>query len=110
MLSERLLKLRKEAKLTQEGLSQKLRIARTTYSGYELGTSEPDNDTLEKIADFYGVTTDNLLGREANVYEQNKTNFIIDGLVKKYNLDLSIEGEREKLEQFIKLYADLRNS
>lgn len=110
LLSERLLKLRKEAKLTQEGLSQKLRIARTTYSGYELGTSEPDNDTLEKIADFYGVTTDNLLGREANVYEQNKTNFIIDGLVKKYNLDLSIEGEREKLEQFIKLYADLRNS
>lgn len=109
MLSERLLKLRKEAKLTQEVLSQKLKIARTTYSGYELGTSEPDNETLEKIADFYGVTIDNLLGRETT-YEQNKTNFIIDGLVKKYNLDLSIEGEREKLEQFIKLYADLRNS
>jgi transcriptional regulator with XRE-family HTH domain len=64
LLSERLLKLRKEAKLTQEGLSLKLKMARTTYSGYELGTSEPDNETLEKIADFYGVTTDYLLGRE----------------------------------------------
>jgi transcriptional regulator with XRE-family HTH domain len=64
LLGERLLKLRKEAKMTQVGLSSKLGIARTTYSGYELGTSEPDNETLERIADYYGVTTDYLLGRE----------------------------------------------
>jgi len=63
-LSERLLELRKKSKLTQVELSSRLKMARTTYSGYELGTSEPDNDTLEKIADYYGVTTDNLLGRE----------------------------------------------
>lgn len=67
MLNERLLELRKLSKLTQVALSSKLKIARTTYSGYELGTSEPDNETLERMADFYGVTVDNLLGRETKV-------------------------------------------
>jgi transcriptional regulator with XRE-family HTH domain len=110
LLSDRLLELRRISKLTQVELSSKLKIARTTYSGYELGTSEPDNETLERIADFYDVTVDNLLGRESKeeTEETKKTNFIIDGLVKKYDIDLSIEGERDKLEQLIKLYADLR--
>ena len=72
MLSQRLLNLRKERKLTQKELSSKLGIARTTYSGYELGTSEPDNETLEKIADYYRVTTDNLLGREGKTAEETQ--------------------------------------
>lgn len=64
MLSKRLFSLRKQKKLTQQELSSRLGIARTTYSGYELGTSEPDNETLKKIADYYQVSTDNLFGRE----------------------------------------------
>lgn len=64
MLSQRLLKLRKDSKLTQQELSSKLGLARTTYSGYELGTSEPDNETLEMLADHYKITVDYLLGRE----------------------------------------------
>lgn len=40
--------------------------------------------------------------------ESKKTNFILNELVKKYNLDLSIPGEKERLEQFIKLYSETR--
>jgi transcriptional regulator with XRE-family HTH domain len=83
VLHTRLLKLRKENKLTQLELSSRLGIARTTYSGYELGTSEPDNETLEKIADFYKVTTDNLLGREEHIVEETQLD-----RDKKYALDL----------------------
>ena len=76
MLSKRLLELRKKEKLTQSALSLKLKIARTTYSGYELGTSEPDNDTLEKIADFYGESVDYLLGREMSKEKRHYANLI----------------------------------
>lgn len=63
MLHKRLEELRKKHKLTQKDLSSRLGIARTTYSGYELGTSEPDNETLGRIADFFNVNIDYLFGR-----------------------------------------------
>ncbi|WP_339283743.1 helix-turn-helix transcriptional regulator [Paenibacillus sp. FSL R5-0486] len=63
MLSERLLELRKERRLTQQEISKYLKMARTTYSGYENGSREPDNETLNKIADFLEVSVDYLLGR-----------------------------------------------
>lgn len=66
MLKDRLLKLRKNRRLTQQELSKIIGIARTTYQGYENGSREPDFTTLEKIADFFDVTTDYLLGRTDN--------------------------------------------
>lgn len=95
--------------MTQKDIATKLKISRSTYSNYESDFREPDFKNIEILADIFEVSVDYLLGRETS-YEQNKTNFIIDGLVKKYDLDLTIKGEREKLEQFIKLYADLRKS
>lgn len=63
VLGQRLNKLREEKGLTQKELSSRLGMARTTYSGYENGSREPDNHTLEKIADFFDVSIDYLLGR-----------------------------------------------
>lgn len=62
-LSERLHILRKERKLTQEGTAKELGIALRSYRRYETGEREPDASTLVRMADFYGVTTDYLLGR-----------------------------------------------
>lgn len=69
MFSERLRELRKKKGLTQEEASKRLDIARTTYSGYERGTSEPDFNTLTKLANFYDVDLNWLLdGKKENVY------------------------------------------
>lgn len=59
-------KLRKEKKLTQEDVSKVLNIARSTYNGYEQNISEPNIDTLCKLADYYDVSLDYLVGRERN--------------------------------------------
>ncbi len=40
-----------------------LGITRQAYSKYENGQSEPDIETINKLADFFDVTTDYLLGR-----------------------------------------------
>lgn len=64
MLAKRLESLRRSRKLTQKQIAEKLGIARTTYSGYENKSREPDHETLQKIADYYEVTTDYLLGRD----------------------------------------------
>lgn len=54
--------LRKQKKLTQEELAKQINVSNTTLSNYEVGYSKPDNDTLKKIALFFGISTDFLLG------------------------------------------------
>jgi len=63
MLGERLKELRKQKKLTAKQCGEKFNLAESTISGYETGNRKPDFVTLEKFADFFGVTTDYLLGR-----------------------------------------------
>ena len=58
--------LRKEKTLTQKDLAKMLNIAVSTYSGYELETSEPSLNTLIKLANYYDVSLDYLVGREYN--------------------------------------------
>ncbi|MGF9979323.1 helix-turn-helix domain-containing protein [Viridibacillus arvi] len=63
MLSANLKKLRDSQKLTQADVADRIGVARTTYAMYEQGKREPDIDTINKIASYYKVTTDYLLGR-----------------------------------------------
>ena len=49
-------------KISQQKFAEHLGVSRSTVSMWEIGSSQPDNDTLIKIADFFGVTTDYLLG------------------------------------------------
>ena len=62
--SENLRYLRKRADMTQPELAQKLGISRSTISMYELGSREPNFETLEAIADFFNVDMNYLTGTE----------------------------------------------
>lgn len=48
-------------KRTQQEIAEQVGISRARYSHYENERSEPDNDVLQKLSLFYGVTTDYLL-------------------------------------------------
>ena len=63
MLTKRLKELRKQSELTQAELSEKLKIGRVSVSNYENGDRTPDAELIIRFADFFGVTTDYLLGR-----------------------------------------------
>ncbi len=63
ILSERLLDLRKERKLTRKEVAGNLNIVERTYQRYEQGEREPTASVLAELADFYSVSVDYLLGR-----------------------------------------------
>lgn len=66
--------LRKGAKLTQDQLSDALQVQKRTYGSWERGERQPDFETLCRIADYFGVTTDYLLGRTPMTVEvKNET-------------------------------------
>lgn len=62
-LSENLLQLRKAKKMTQTEAAEAIGIVMRTYRRYETGEREPVASILIKMADFYGVTIDYLVGR-----------------------------------------------
>ncbi|EKY4039585.1 helix-turn-helix transcriptional regulator [Listeria innocua] len=66
MFGNRLKQLRKYNNKTQEDISKILGISRGAYSHIENGRNEPDMETIVKLANIFGVSTDYLLGRSNN--------------------------------------------
>ena len=54
----KLKELRKNRKITQQTIADRFGVTRGTVSNWELGRREPDLQTLEKLAEFYGVSLD----------------------------------------------------
>ena len=55
---------RKARDLTQAQLADAIGISQQAISFYENDTNEPSISICEKLADFYGITIDELIGRE----------------------------------------------
>ena len=63
ILAKNLRTLRKEAKLSQTEVAEKLGLGYYTLGKWEQGRAEPSADDLVRLADFFEVSTDYLLGR-----------------------------------------------
>lgn len=62
----RLRELRKSKGIKQEDLCKALGISQGNLSNWENGRYEADNRSLKKIADYFGVSVDYLLGRDTS--------------------------------------------
>jgi transcriptional regulator with XRE-family HTH domain len=64
-LKDTLKQIREKNGLTKRELCEKTGISERAYLTYEFGEREPKISVIQKLADFYGVTTDYLLGRNS---------------------------------------------
>ncbi|MEE0946879.1 MAG: helix-turn-helix transcriptional regulator [Acutalibacteraceae bacterium] len=63
--NEKLQELRRQKGITQEELAESLFVSRTAISKWESGRGYPSIDSLKAIAEFFGITIDELLsGKE----------------------------------------------
>ena len=62
----RIRELREDHDLTQRDLAAELNMPQPQYWRYEQGYRDIPTDVLIKLADFYGVSTDYILGRDEN--------------------------------------------
>lgn len=97
MIGERLKKLRNAKKLTISSAAEIFGVASRTYSSYEAEEREPNLTMLCKFADYYGVTTDYLLGRESDETLE---------LSKEFNMTAL---EKYITEEFLKLEKNMRD-
>lgn len=62
MFTERLKSLRKETGLTQKEIADHFKTSPQSYAQWEKGLRNPSKESLEKLAQFFNVSTDYLLG------------------------------------------------
>lgn len=72
MFSERLKKLRNEKRLSQKELAKELNMSQQTIAKWENNQSTPNPEMIVKIANFFDVSTDYLLGRTNEDIPTNK--------------------------------------
>ena len=63
IFADRLLELRKEKGISQAKLAKELGVSFAVVCYWETDRSEPTAPNIVKIAEFFGVTTDYLLGK-----------------------------------------------
>src|SRR4051812_6368349 len=108
MLNKRLILLREEKKLTKKAVAEFLKIDQSTYGKYELAKREPDYEILLKLATFFNVSIDYLLGRiDVRNLQEPKIEIKPSG-----NLDVSILPEEDirKVEEYVEMLKQKYNS
>jgi transcriptional regulator with XRE-family HTH domain len=85
--------LREKRGLTQEDLANKIGISRASLSHYEKNRREPDYATMTKLADFFHVSVDYLLGRTSEPTQ------VTDMAVRDFSENLELSDE-QLLERF----------
>lgn len=109
-------KIRKEKNIKVKDLKELLNVSEQFYYGLENGTKTLNQEYLEKLADFYQVPVDYILGRSDIVAEEKenyKTNsddtmkniFESVSVLRRASKDLSPEAKKkmlELLEDFLK--------
>lgn len=69
MLKNRIKQARQNAGLTQKEVAEMLKTTQPQYARWENGTRNPKFETLEKLAQIFGTTTDELTGRQDGLEE-----------------------------------------
>lgn len=99
-LTNQLKELRKNRKINQKELAEIVGVDRTAVGKWENGNNYPTVEVLDKLATFFGVTTDYLLGRdELPASKQNAMDF---KLLEEFNL-LNDFGKREAIKRVSEL-------
>jgi len=70
IFADRLKECRKNIYKTQRDVGSDLGITERGYQNYETGTREPKMGTLTKLADYFDVSVDYLIGRSDNPKRQ----------------------------------------
>ncbi|MHB1418879.1 MAG: helix-turn-helix domain-containing protein [Bacillota bacterium] len=109
-LGKRLKEAREKLNYSQIYVAKMLGITNAALSNYERDYRDPDTELLNRLAEFYGVSADWLLGRSRTSKQQpsqDPTRAELEDLLKKSNVHFNgaplDEEDKEDLLEFIKL-------
>lgn len=106
LFGDRLKELRKEKKITQPELANMLGVTFSTVSAWEVGKAQPSYDILVKLAQYFGVTTDYLLG----LNQEDKSNIEkLKQVLKESGIMIGNDLSISELQRALKIVDILKN-
>lgn len=99
--NQKLKRLRQEKNWSQEKLAEKIGVKRLAIGNYESGQTKPSAETLQKIAEIFGVSIDYLLSDESKKHTEVE---IKDKTFIEYISEIEQMSEEEK--KFVKFFLD----
>ncbi len=107
LIGEKIKELRKNNKITQEQLGNAIGVSKMAISYFEKGKKSPGRESLEKIADYFNVTTDYLLGRSEDPELSEEENKIVteEGKNIMALIESLPEDERKKAWEQLEMYV-----
>ena len=109
MFKDKIKFLRKHQELSQAQVAKEINILQSAYSHYEQGISEPNFETLKKLANFFDVSIDYLLENDRSLSDTDEivdlNNFLLNG---RYTINSKFlsNRERKRLNDMIKIMYD----
>lgn len=105
-LGSRLRELRENRGLYQKDVATEIGVTSGAISYYEKDIKKPGREVLDKLANFYGVTTDFLLNGKDNTLSDIEKSFPKGvHMLRRANQELS-EADKEKMVKLIEAFLD----
>ncbi len=105
MVGNRIKQLREEKHLRQDELAKKMSVSPSTIGMYERDEREPNDEMTLKLADFFNVSTDYLLGK-SNI--RNPEDKLKDEFEFAYHKEM--EGlTEEEITDALRFYKEMKN-
>lgn len=101
---QRLKELREKIDISQEELGRRFNLSQSTIAYYESNKKQPSQRTLGKMADYFYVTTDYLLGREEKIVGETESE---SDMKRKKAKDLLEKIKEDKLDHTLFLLEQL---
>lgn len=109
MFEQRLKDLRNGKKMTQDDLGSFLNVSGKTIGAWERGSRQPNLDMINKIANFFSVSTDYLLGQtdikksQKEASKENPIDKMLDDAMSNDGKPMT-ENDREIIKGMIEAY------
>lgn len=108
----RIREIRKKCGLTMKELAERVGVSESAISQYETGRRQPDYETLLKIADYFGVSVDYLLGKEGGAAVDPELEELLEALRSRKEMrvlfNLAKGASKEDVEQAVRIIEAIR--
>lgn len=101
-LNENIRILRRRLSLTQDQFAQKLNIKRSLVGAYEEGRAEPRLELLQKMAELFSISVDQLIGQDFSAAAQPETKSFTRG---KDVLVVTVDADQKHNIEFVPVKA-----
>lgn len=100
ILANNIKTLRRKKNLNQAELGKILHVSQQTIGSWETGRAIPGSDTLNTLADYFNVSTDELLGRKVDPAASSDLDEMLDD-IESYDGKPITDNDREAIRIFL---------